>query len=59
LVQQLWLLQFQQPQFQQFQPQFGLSSQAQLGFGQYQAYEGPRQQGFASYGQPKIQSGYQ
>ena len=59
MVQQPWLPKFQQPQFQQSQPQFGLGSQAQTGFGQYQAYQGPGQQGFAGYGQPLIQPGYQ
>jgi len=39
--------------------QFGLVSQAQLGFFQSQAYQGPSQQGFAGYGQPHIQADYQ
>lgn len=59
MSQQPWLPQFQQPKFQQFQPQFRLGSQAQLSFGQFQAYQGPRKQGFVGYGQPKFQSGYQ
>ena len=59
LVQQAWLSKFQQPQFQQSQPQFGLDSQVQTSFGQYQAYQGPGQQGFAGYGQPHIQPTYQ
>lgn len=38
LVQQPWLSQYQQPQFQQSQPKFRLGSEAQTGFSQYQAY---------------------
>ena len=52
LIQQPW-----QPQFQQ--PQFRLAQQAQPRFGKYRSYQGPSQQGFAGYGQPQIQPGYQ